>query len=80
MNRKVLTRRSTWLPAVLAIYMLVITTYNAGPWIESGHTIRLILSIVFELLIILALYLMLRKKESYKERRDYNCNRGEIRE
>lgn len=57
-------RKSVWLPIVVLIYAIAITAFNARPWIESGHTMRLVLSCLFELALVGGLFWALRRKET----------------
>ncbi|MCM1377595.1 MAG: hypothetical protein NC186_03990 [Prevotella sp.] len=67
--REVIRRKSTWLPLALNAYMVVILRGNARTWQLSDHATRLWFSIGFEVLIIVALYYFLRRKEQIEERR-----------
>ncbi|MCM1153139.1 MAG: hypothetical protein NC328_05750 [Muribaculum sp.] len=66
-NRRL--RRSFWIPLLLLIYFSVLCIYCGGDWIKSGHTWRLVISCVFELIIVVALYFSLRRREHLEEKR-----------
>lgn len=62
-------RKSMWLPVILLLYMGVLMAFNAGEWISTGHTLRVVITGICELLIITALYFALRRREKLEDRR-----------
>lgn len=54
--------RYQWLPAVLFIYLLVMTVMFAPEMIRNGETTRLIVVSIIELLLIILLRFLLKKK------------------
>lgn len=55
--------RSIWLPSLLLIYLLGMSGYHAKALIQAGETMRLVVVFLIEILIIVALYFFLRKRE-----------------
>ena len=61
MRRKL--KRSWWLPAILAIYFAAMSAYFGPRLIAEGLALKFWLSVGFEVIIVVALYFALRRKE-----------------
>lgn len=56
-------KKSIWLPGVLLIYLVAMTAVFAGDLIAGGEWLRLVSVVLVELLMIIALHILLKKKE-----------------
>lgn len=57
-------RKSVWMTTFILIYFITMTAVFAEDWIAAGHTTRLVITIIFELVIIVAMYLFIKKREN----------------
>lgn len=62
MNRKI--PKSKWIPALLLIYLAVMIITFGKENISNGETVKFVAIILIELLVIIALYFFLKKKEN----------------
>lgn len=63
MKNRTRLKKSVWLPIGLALYALSMTLIFAPRLIEEGQSVKLWISIAFELIILTALFFALRRKE-----------------
>ncbi len=60
MNRKI--PKSKWIPALLLIYLAIMIITFGKENISNGETVKFVVIILIELLVIIALYFFLKKK------------------
>lgn len=65
-------RKSIYLPLILLIYFAFMAIYFGQDLIKSGKNIQFYITCGAELIVIVALYFFLRKKEKLKEERENN--------
>ena len=63
MQRRKRLKKSLWLPAALAIYAIIMTLYFGPRLIEEGMGVKLWVSVAVEVLVVVALFFALRRKE-----------------
>lgn len=62
--------KSIWLPAALLIYFAIISIMHAPIWIDAGQLWRFVATAVGEVLIVVALFFALRRREKLKRQRE----------
>lgn len=62
--------KSIWLPIILTLYCVVMTCYFGSRLIEEGREVKLWISVGVEILVIVALFFALRRKEKLKQKWD----------
>lgn len=63
MNRKKI-RKSDWLPALLAIYFIVMAAIFVPSLIRTGQYLRVAIISIVEIAVLIALRVFLRKREN----------------
>ncbi len=63
-------KRYIWLPAVILIYFLFMTFYFGTELLTQGQTLRFVLTVVAEIVVIIALFFFLRARQRLKEKRE----------
>lgn len=62
--------KSIWLPGALLIYFAIISIRHAPIWIDAGLLWRFVATAVGEVLIVVALFFALRRREKLKRQRE----------
>lgn len=56
-------KKSIWLTAILMIYFLAMTAFYGPELVKTGQTTRLITVAAVEIVVLIALYFFLKKRE-----------------
>ncbi len=57
-------------PAVLAVYFLFMTFYFGTQLLREGEVLRFWLTVVSEVIVLIALYFVMKKRQKYREERE----------